>query len=479
MAKHKKTRQQNTKNPGRPPSPASAAAKRPTWVLVLAAVVCTGIAGFFWLKSLSGPDEKPLKTEPHSNSMAGPGSSELTKEEKITSLEEEEAKLVQEIMRDFPNNDEAFILIGALYRKHGNSIEAVKYWEKALQVNPKRFDVYRAIGTVDFEKEEYEKAVTNWKKALEINPDIRDLRNNLAEAYLGLGKYTEGIEELEKEIKISPRSTISLYLLGRAYFQLKEYDKAKKHYERVIELQPNHTRAYYGLASVSMRLKQPNKAREYLAMFKKNKAKDTDFTKGRDKAEININAAPIALAALAIGAEELYRARGNLQRAEELLKRAKTFDPKNTQSLERLASLYRMSNRIPEALAQFEKLREIEPENAYCYLNIGILSNQLKRFADAESAFKKAVAFAPKKSFGYRYLSRLYLRSNSRLVEAGKLAEEAVRLEVTAENYFVLSWACDMNRDTARALAAIEQAVKLEPYNPKYKQIYEQLKKKN
>ncbi len=138
-----------------------------------------------------------------------------------------------------------------------------------------------------------------------------------------------------------------------------------------------------------------------------------------------------------------------------------------------------MSNRIPEALSQFEKIRKLQPKDPFCYLNIGILSSQLQRFTDAEKAFQKVIELAPKKSFGYRYLAHLYLRSNSRFAEAGKLAKEAVRLEATADNYFVLSWACDLNGDTAGAMAAIEQAIKLEPENPKYKQIYEQFKKIN
>jgi len=177
--------------------------------------------------------------------------------------------------------------------------------------------------------------------------------------------------------------------------------------------------------------------------------------------------------------EKLYRERGDLERAEALMKRVETLDPNNTKCLERLASLYQMSNRIEDALAQFEKMREIQPQNPFCYLNIGILSSQLKRFNEASKAFQQAIALAPKQSFGYRHLARLYLRTNKGLAEARRLAERAVELEATAENYFVLGWACDMNGDTASALAAIEQAVQLEPDNPKYKQIHEIIKKKN
>jgi tetratricopeptide (TPR) repeat protein len=216
-----------------------------------------------------------------------------------------------------------------------------------------------------------------------------------------------------------------------------------------------------------------------MAVFKKLKARFMKVVKQRDRTMKDIILIPKDLATLAMDAEKLYRAQGDLQRAEELLKRAETLDPENTKCLERLATLYQMSNRIPDALAQFDKIRRIEPKNPLSYFNIGILSIELKRFDEAEKAFQETIALSPEQAFGYRELARLYLRMNSRLAEARKLAERAVALEGSALNYFVLSWACDMNGDTASALMAIEHAIKLEPGNPKYKQINDRLKKKN
>jgi cytochrome c-type biogenesis protein CcmH/NrfG len=59
-----------------------------------------------------------------------------------------------------------------------------------------------------------------------------------------------------------------------------------------------------------------------------------------------------------------------------------------------------------------------------------------------------------------------------------KLAEKAVRLEQRAENYFVLGWACDLNGEAVYSLAAMEKAIQLAPNNVRYKQAYEQAKKK-
>jgi tetratricopeptide (TPR) repeat protein len=86
---------------------------------------------------------------------------------------------------------------------------------------------------------------------------------------------------------------------------------------------------------------------------------------------------------------------------------------------------------------------------------------------------------APKSSGGYRELAQLYLRAGKGYPQARALAEKAVALEPTALNYFVLSWALDMNGETENALKAIEKAIQLEPTNMKYRNVYEHIKSKN
>jgi tetratricopeptide (TPR) repeat protein len=319
----------------------------------------------------------------------------------------------------------------------------------------------------------------NWRKALEINPQIPNMHNSIALALMGLGKQKEAIEELEKDIQITPNPVFSYFMLGQVYLQQKEYEKARKNYEKAIALQPDYTNAYYGLFNVCTRLKQRAKAQEYMAVFRKLKAEDMKNLKDSNESFDDLVNMRKGAAKTYTHVGQMYQARGNLQRAEELLERATTLDPENTICLERLASLYQMSNRISDALQMHKKISQIEPENPICYLNIGVLSARLKQFANAEEAFSKSIALAPKSSIGYRELAQLYLKTETRLVEARELAEKAVTLEAIAINYFVLSWACDLNGDSANGLKAIEQAIQLEPNNLKYKKIYEHIKKKN
>ena len=478
MAKHKKRGKRKTKHSSRSQPPVPATAKRPMWMLVLAAVVCVGIAVFFWLKPLSGPDEKSQKTETHSDSMAGPGSSVLTEEEKFAALKTEQMQLARQLLRDFPESDATLALVGSIYERHGNYTEAVKFFNKALELNPKRADVYSALSWVAFINEGYEEAITNWKRALEIDANLPGLRSSIASALMRLGKHMEAIEQLEKNVQIFPKSVYSHFLLGQAYLQQKDYKNAKKHYETAVEIDQNYVHAYYGLFTACARLKQQDKANEYMAVFRKLKAEDRKDLKERKVAFDDAISTQKSAAQIYMHAGEIYRDRDKLQKGIELMERAAALEPKNTLYLMELASSYGMSNLMAEALRVHKTISEIEPQNPVCFLNIGLISARLKRFDDAEEALSKVIKLAPEESSGYRLLAQLYLETQRNLPKAKELAEKAVAIEVTAFNYYLLGWACDMNGDTANAFSAVKHAVELDPKNTKYQQMLRHIKEK-
>ncbi|UCG59603.1 MAG: tetratricopeptide repeat protein, partial [Phycisphaerales bacterium] len=384
---------------------------------------------------------------------------------------------------EFPDVVDPIVLMGNVQGRHGNTTEAVRFWKKGLELNPKRADVYSGMGWLAMRKGECEEAILHWRKVLEIAPRMPGVHNGIARALTVLGRKEEAIEELEKDIQISPQSSLSYFLLGQEYLQQKKYEKAKRNYEMAISLQPDLPNAYYGLFTVCSRLKQRAKAREYMAIFKKLDAEDVTKEKklleGRSEASDDLVSMRENVAETYMYAERIYRALGQAQRTEELLKRAATLAPKNTECLMKLASFYRINERLPEALQMYKELTEIEPENGVHYRNIGILCTRLKRFADAEEAFGRVIALTPESSSGYRSLAQLYLDMDRELPKARELAERAVVLEASAANYFVLGWACDENGDRDSAISAVKRALELDPGNPKYRQVYEHIQKSN
>ena len=452
------------------------------WILLFGVIASVAvILGIYYSpKSGGNATDEPL-TPSVKRQEPSPPRPKLTPQQEIAALKQEEMELARMVMKDFPDSEGALELMGNFHSRHGRRKEAAQFWQRCLDKDPRRLSVYSSLATVAIDSGEFEEAIAHLRKAIEIRPKAPAIREKIGHALVELGRYDEAIEELEEEIRILPQSLTAHFLLGQAYLKQKAYKKAQSHYEKALELSPKYVNACYGLAQVFVRLKQPDKAKEYQAKFRTFRAEENQSVyEDREMGALADLPSARASAALAfLNAEKLYRARQDLRRSELLLKRAVELDSNNPKCFERLGSLYNMTNRLPEALRQLERMSRIEPLNPYCYLNIGKIATRLKQYDNAERAFRNAIKAAPQLSLGYRELTRLYLMTNAALAEARELAQKAVSLDPSAESFFVLGWACDLNGDRTGALKAIEKAINMEPDNWKYRQAYERIKSGN
>jgi tetratricopeptide (TPR) repeat protein len=402
----------------------------------------------------------------------------LTPEEKAAALKEEEVRFAEQLIREFPDSEEPLVLLGDVHRRRGNTDQSVSFWEKALQMNPGRADVYTRLAQLAFDKDEYEKAIHLWRKALEISPTTGRAHADIARARMALGQYRESIPEIQEELKTAPNTPLCHFLLGQAYQHLEDYENARQSYEKVIELEPRHTNAHYGLYTIHARLKESQKAQQHLAEFQRCKERDALRVRQHDQELTDLNLFSGGLARVCAGAHELYLRAGNAARMEATLKQAVELDPNHVGYLEKLVALYQGTRRTPEALAVCHRIERLDPNNATCQLNIGKLSALLGRPEDAEKALQKVIALLPGHYAGYQELARLYLRTNTNLPRARELAQKAVALEPRADSYFVLGWTCDVGGDPAGAMSAIEKAIQLDPNNRQYAQLYERIKQR-
>jgi tetratricopeptide (TPR) repeat protein len=429
--------------------------------------------------TISKPESGPAVADasPDKEQAVEPGSApDLSLEQRILAIKDEELQLAQELITAFPRNEEPLVLMGDVLRRRGETDEALGYWEKALAQNPGRADVYHKMAVLAFDTDAFERAILLCQQGLGVNPQMQDLHNLAAHSLSCLGRYEEVTAEAEAELAISPDSPFSHFLIGRAHWQLREYAKSRQAYLKVIELQPTYTRAYYGLFNVCTRLKQKEEAQGYLEEFKRLDKLDRDEAKRRISASTaDLNSCKLSLARLCDGAHELYGKTKDGQRTEMLLKRAVALQPRNINYLEKLVFFYGVTKRVPEALSLCKRIIDIDPNNATCHLNIGKFSMWQQRFDPAERAFQKAIACNPDHFGGYQELARLYLRAKKKPERARELAERAVALQPNAKNYFVLGWACDVTGKPQDAMAALTQAMQLDPSQTKYRQAYESI----
>ncbi len=279
----------------------------------------------------------------------------LRTEQEVIALKKKELELAEQLLKEYPDSDGSLAIMGNLYYRHGNAIQALRFWNEALRLNPKRADIYKSMGWLFLKKGEFDQAIAQYRKALDIQPQLPLVHSNIGHALMMSGRQNEAITELNKEIRISPNSSFAYFLLGQAYLQQKEYEKAKKNYEAAIKLKPDYTNAYYGLSTVCAKLGFSDKAKEYSANFKRLKTEARKYLKGRkirydDFSETQKNA---AITYINVG--RMYRDNGKLNKAEELLKQAAGLDPNNIVCFMELSSLYQANRQASKAPSNAEK----------------------------------------------------------------------------------------------------------------------------
>ena len=392
----------------------------------------------------------------------------LRSEEEVLALKEAEVALAQRLLDEFPEHDQALVIMANMLHRQGNAIEEFKFRSRALEVNPQRADLHTGLAWYALKKGRFEEAVTHYEQALALDPGLPDVKCNMADTLMKLGRHAEAIGVLHQALRQAPNSSFAHYLMGQALLQLEDYDKARDHYREAIKIDQSYASAHYGLATACSRMGQRAAATEHMKRFRTLKAesrRDLQDRKGtfEDFREMQKNA---AITHINVG--RMYRDQGRPERAEPLLMQAAGLDPQNVICFLELASLYQARKQAAWALQMHKRVRDLQPSSAISHLMIGILSAHLGHLDDAEEAFRAMVTLAPTKPEGHRELARLYLKQGKELAAARRLSEKAVALEASAANYFVLGWACDATGDNAKALPALREAVALDPGNQAY-----------
>ncbi len=429
--------------------------------------------------------------------------------ESAADLTEEAEQVADRLVESFSDDPNALEMMGRVQFYLGNSGEAKAAWQRCLELDPAYAYAYFGLGGMARKEGDYEEAVDLLRKGLALAPGGYRPVFQLADAFIKLGRLDESIQVLRQHVAADPQAAWSYYLLGQAYLQSRQYEEAAGAYETAIRIHADQTgarsgpagygrqagtqqlreymaeldrlrnTALYGLATAYARLGDEEKSGRYMEQFKKARAVEKEAHLDPQNRYDDLQTMCGDLAVIFTLAARVYSANGDLPAAEKLWRRAATLDPVNTECRAQLVSLYQRANRLDEALRLSAQLAEIDPQNAAWHLNLGSIHAGADRFAEAEEAFNKAVEAAPERPWGYRELARLYLAKNRKLPEARRLAREAVRLEPVAQNYVLLSEACDRNGDTAGARAAIRRAVELDPDNADYRRIRQRLEARN
>ena len=99
-------------------------------------------------------------------------------------------------------------------------------------------------------KKEYKKAIKYYKKAVKIDPNFAFAWDNIGISYRYLNEYKKAISAYEKSLSIDPYGTMPLQNVAVAYIYNEDYKKAVNAYERLGGIYKSNPEVYYGLGRI-------------------------------------------------------------------------------------------------------------------------------------------------------------------------------------------------------------------------------------
>jgi len=115
-----------------------------------------------------------------------------------------------------------------------------------IKQNPKDFDSIIELANLNFDQKSYDDAIKLYQKALEIRPDAINVRTDMGTAMFYQDRFDEAIAEFERTLNADSNNAQALFNLGVAMLHGKnDAKRALEYWQKLVETNPNHPQAAF------------------------------------------------------------------------------------------------------------------------------------------------------------------------------------------------------------------------------------------
>lgn len=386
------------------------------------------------------------------------------------------------IIRNYPNDAEAYLYLGALYSEKNEFTKAHKFFSKVITIGtyePKHLPYYyRARSILDSgNKSLFTAAKKDLTKVFEQKPDFLEaiqiyssiiektegkqavfkfyidyqkkygsvprLAEVLSQYFIEKDQYDKAYEQLEfmeanTEDPIQVKLKMALILIDK-----KIYPKAMAKLEELNKIVPESDKVKFYLSAVYEELKQPEKAIDsYLSI---------------QPASNHYDDARVRAAFLLKNAKQL-------EKALAAMKEAVAFKKENLQLFFMLAQLQEDDTKYSDAVVTLKKADDQFPKNTQVHYFLGTLYDRLEKKDLMLKHMRLSVNYDDKNHQAMNYVAYSITEMGGDLAEAEQLALKAYALQ--KDDAFIidtLGWVYFKKGDYTKALSYIEKAHELSP----------------
>jgi len=138
--------------------------------------------------------------------------------------------------------------------------KAMECYRAALSLDPRHYNAWYGLGTVYFRQEKYEMSEHHFKHAIEINSKSSVLFCYLGMAQHALRKMEKAYVSLQKAIQLDERNPLAKYEKASVLMSEERYSEALDELEQLREVAPREASVYFLMGRIFKKLEMPNRA---------------------------------------------------------------------------------------------------------------------------------------------------------------------------------------------------------------------------
>lgn len=174
-----------------------------------------------------------------------------------------------------PRNSRVLMRLGSLKVLEKDMKGAEEVYGKIIQAEPDYAPAYVQLGLLQNLTNRQAEALKSFNKALDLQPQLTDALALIVGLYVRDEKFDQAMKVCEthrKKVADSPASLALIeYLEGNIHLAKKDSKAAQERFKKAIEIEPNNPAAYVALAGIYAREKRFDEAiKEYETIIAKN-----------------------------------------------------------------------------------------------------------------------------------------------------------------------------------------------------------------
>jgi len=331
-------------------------------------------------------------------------------------------KELQKIVERYPDEKEAFYLLGQYYHVVGQHEEGIRYLSEAIKTDSLCKDAYNILAYAYNDIGDFEKSIWAINKYISLAPDEPNPYDSRAELYALNGKLDQAIDSYRKALDIKPDFYISLSKLAMMYLFKREYAKAESCF-----------REFYKRPEKEIR----SGIRTGLALIPLHQGKFEQTLKVLDDG---------------IAADRMEQAEGSRNADKYIVK----------------ALIYEEKKNLDLAFKEFEKgmeiMKRVDPvvvlRGQSFYIRLLLLNNDFKKAEEVAKALKKDIEEKDQSLISvYWYAAGWIERAKGNLTASLTNFEKATEQEPTFSRHYQLAKVYLESGRVGEAMAMLEKAL--------------------